>query len=555
MEENFKLVVLESIGKIYEKAQRCRLKADFFDEIDTELTFLSKYFRTTKLQSFFIALTFAMNYKGDTVDMKDLIEFLRCNPMKILEYTDDFNFLLSSGIFVKQQSNHRVNVTGANDQFSINEKVSEAILNNKPFPKIENEEIQNIFGLLEKIYNIGVLRDQGKICTSELFDQTKELFSCNLHFPLVEKIISFNFNIQDAYIYIYLIWKAVSGRETTDLNVALKGIYDDLTWRLDYMQKFLSGENILIKDNFIELVEADMFNDVEMKLSDKSKDLIRDCGINLTINKKKKENIFSPADIPKRELIFNESEMKQLYLLKDLLNDKKFNETQKRLNEKNLPNGITALLHGEPGTGKTELVKQIAKDTEREIMKVEISKSKSMWFGESEKIVKKIFTEYKSFCRECDRMPILLFNEADAIFSRRRDLGSSNTIITENAIQNIILEELENFEGILIATTNLASTLDAAFERRFLFKIQFQKPSISIRAKIWQSKIPELSEDDCNFLARSFDFSGGQIDNVLRKNEIHDIIHNEKVTIENLMYFCSEETLENKKEVIGFNKN
>jgi AAA+ superfamily predicted ATPase len=555
MEENFKLVVLESIGKIYEKAQRCRLKADFFDEIDTELTFLSKYFRTTKLQSFFIALTFAMNYKGDTVDMKDLIEFLRCNPMKILEYTDDFNFLLSSGIFVKQQSNHRVNVTGANDQFSINEKVSEAILNNKPFPKIENEEIQNIFGLLEKIYNIGVLRDQGKICTSELFDQTKELISCNLHFPLVEKIIGFKFDIEDAYVYIYLIWKTVSGRETTDLNVALKGIYDDLTRRLDYMQKFLSGENILIKDNYIELVEADLFNDVEMKLSDTSKDLIRNCGINLTINKKKKENIFSPTDIPKRELIFNESEMKQLYLLKDLLKDKKFNETQKRLNEKNLPNGITALLHGEPGTGKTELVKQIAKDTEREIMKVEISKSKSMWFGESEKIVKKIFTEYKSFCRECDRVPILLFNEADAIFSRRRDLGNSNTIKTENAIQNIILEELENFEGILVATTNLASTLDAAFERRFLFKIQFKKPSISIRAKIWQSKIPELSEDDCNFLARSFDFSGGQIDNVLRKNEIHEIIHNEKVTIENLMYFCSEETLESKKEVIGFNKN
>jgi SpoVK/Ycf46/Vps4 family AAA+-type ATPase len=185
-------------------------------------------------------------------------------------------------------------------------------------------------------------------------------------------------------------------------------------------------------------------------------------------------------------------------------------------------------------------------------MKVEISLSKSMWFGESEKVIKRIFTDYKSFAKECERMPILFFNEADAIISKRRELGNSNVAQTENAIQNILLEELENFEGILIATTNLANNLDSAFERRFLFKIQFQKPNTTIRAEIWKSKLPFLEIEDCNLLADKFDFSGGQIDNILRKNEIHEIIHGEKVNLGNLMIFCSEEILGNNSIKIGF---
>ena len=141
----------------------------------------------------------------------------------------------------------------------------------------------------------------------------------------------------------------------------------------------------------------------------------------------------------------------------------------------------------------------------REIMKVDISQSKSMWFGESEKIIKRIFTNYRVYLKGCSRTPILFFNEADAIISKRYESGFSSLTQTENAVQNIILEELENFEGIFFATTNFAS-FDPAFERRFLFKIEFQKPDIPVKAKIWQSKLPSLSESECELLARRYDF-------------------------------------------------
>jgi AAA+ superfamily predicted ATPase len=554
MKQNIRLNVLRSIGNVYEKSKDCKLDMRKLKCIEKDLIILSEYFKTTKSQSLFIALVFALNYKGDTVNLYDLILYFDCNPMKILEYSEDFNFLYSSGIFLRQKSRYRRKLTGTNDQFTINKEIAEAIFKNESMPEINDAKITDIFELLEKLYSIGENRDDEGMSTSELFGQAKDLISDNLHFQLIKKIVQLKFHIEDTYLYLYLIWKTISGTQSIDIGRALEGIFDYATKRIIYMQNILSGQNPLVKNNLIEIVEAYFFNDTEMKLTDYSHNILKECGINLLTNKKKKENIISPSEIPLRKLIFSESEMKQLFLLKDLLKDSKFRETQKRLIDKNLPKGVTALLHGAPGTGKTEIVKQLAKETNRELMNVEISQSKSMWFGESEKIIKRIFTDYKTFAKECKRTPILLFNEADAIISKRGEVGSSGVAKTENAIQNIILEELENFEGILIATTNLASNLDFAFERRFLFKIQFSKPDISIRAKIWKLKLPLLSKKDCNLLAESFDFSGGQIDNVLRKNEIHEIIHGEKVALENLLAFCSEETLVSSRVKMGFNK-
>ncbi|MBK8674302.1 MAG: AAA family ATPase [Bacteroidetes bacterium] len=132
--------------------------------------------------------------------------------------------------------------------------------------------------------------------------------------------------------------------------------------------------------------------------------------------------------------------------------------------------GITILLHGKPGTGKTETVYQMAKQTQRNIYRVDISNLK-VWFGESQKIIKKLFDDYYKYMKTQDNIPILFFNEADGVINKRKDSSSSNTAQTENEIQNIILQEMEDFKGILMATTNLIDNIDNAFDRRFLFKL------------------------------------------------------------------------------------
>ena len=141
--------------------------------------------------------------------------------------------------------------------------------------------------------------------------------------------------------------------------------------------------------------------------------------------------------------------------------------------------------------------------------------------------------------------PILLFNEADAIIGIRKN-GAENAVDKmENSIQNIILQEMETLDGIMIATTNLQQNLDSAFERRFLYKIKFDKPDASVRTKIWQQIIPELKEQDVSKLAERFDLSGGQIENIARKYSINGILHGDADNpLELLINYCNEERIQ-----------
>lgn len=555
MRKNRKLRVLESIGKIYDVSSKCQLKESFFLSVDKELNYLSKYFRVSKSQSFFISIVIVLNYKGDTVDFKDLTNHFDCIPTKVLEFNDDINFLYENNYLKKEKSRRGFGVEGANDQFSINEKITEAILQNKSIPELRDKKPFTIIELLEKLNDLGDQRENDLITTSALFHIVKSLLNEYRHFLLIKKIKQLKLDTADTYLLLYLIWRTLNGSETLDVGRTVEMIYNRASIRVSYAQNFLSGNNQLIKQNLIEVINTSFFNDNDMKLTDKSDEILTESGINLFRNKKQAKGIIAPSDIEVKELIFSKEEMKQVFVLKDLLHDSKFKETQNRLQSKNLPKGITVLLHGTPGTGKTEIVKQIAKETGREIMKVEISQSKSMWFGESEKIIKKIFTNYKEFAKKSEKIPILFFNEADAIISKRKEHGNSAVAQTENAIQNILLEEIENFEGILIATTNLVEHIDKAFERRFLFKVLFEKPNIEIRSKIWKSKLPNLENSECDLLAINYDFSGGQIDNIVRKIEINEVLNENISTFDNIEEFCNQESY-TKEETskVGFKK-
>ena len=139
-----------------------------------------------------------------------------------------------------------------------------------------------------------------------------------------------------------------------------------------------------------------------------------------------------------------------------------------------------------PGTGKTESVLQIAKKTGRDVLVINVEDVKSKWVGDSEKNIKEVFNRYRRLVNTNTdgNIPILLFNEADAILGIRKK-GADNAVDKmENSMQNIILQEMENLDGIFIATTNLTENLDAAFERRFLYKINFTRPDKEARRAI-----------------------------------------------------------------------
>ena len=553
MKSEDKMQLMDCMGRLFEQSAESNLDPSLFEKVDPDLALLSGYFGVSKSQSFIIALVFVMNCKGHAVDFDDLAKHFGCNPIRVLVFGDDFEALCSCGILVLKKSGQNRYATVSDNQYAVSIKVSEAIQKNLPMPALDQEEFVNIMELLEKFYEIGQMRDDEEISTNELVERSRQLFAANRKFPLIKRITDYNLDGIDSYLFVYVIWKTLMGKTSVDLEAATTGIFDRASSRLKYVQSMIAGKNDLLKNNLIELEEAKFFNDTEVKLTDASVEMLEEFEIRLFSNKKKAGNIIDPSTIKVKELIFSEEESRQLGFLRALLEESTFRQTQKRLTSRGLPTGIVALLHGSPGTGKTEMVLQIARETNREIMKVDISQSKSMWFGESEKIIKKIFIDYHAYAKQSKCTPILLFNEADAILSRRKQVGNSSVDQTENAIQNIILEELENFEGIFLATTNLVCNLDPAFERRFLFKVEFLKPKPAIKALIWQSKLPLLTHSECEILAAHYDFSGGQIDNIIRKSEIHEIIHGLPVNFENLVEFCEKEFLVKGDRVrIGF---
>ena len=138
----------------------------------------------------------------------------------------------------------------------------------------------------------------------------------------------------------------------------------------------------------------------------------------------------------------------------------------------------------------------------------------------------------------------MLFNEADAVIGKRKMAGSSSVSDTENAIQNVLLEELENFDGILFATSNLVNNLDPAFERRFLFKIKFDAPSIENASKIWKNKLPSITVKEALYLANNYQFSGGEMGNIARKCIMEEVVLGNKLTFEKIITFCNSEKWE-----------
>lgn len=265
-----------------------------------------------------------------------------------------------------------------------------------------------------------------------------------------------------------------------------------------------------------------------------------------------------PKKIKERTLFYSGEVAEQLEKLSASLQEKKLLDIQRRLEEHKMPVGITAILYGESGTGKTESVYQMARESGRPIFHVNIGEIISEWHNATERRLSELFSQYKKMVEQSknrkEPVPIFLFNEADVIFGRRLKPPRQGVEISENRIQNILLEQMERLEGILIATTNMEANLDEAFSRRFLFKIKLTKPDTRLQQKIWQNKLQWLSDETAYKLASTYQFSGGEIDNIAKKAIMDEILQGKPATDSDLEDYCKVEKLnrENSYRRVGF---
>ncbi len=438
--------------------------------------------------------------------------------------------------------------------FELTGETKNLMRKHKIIPEFKTKICTDTFDFLYTIETLYVQKENEVITSKELLSQVKNLLNSNEDLNVVKELKELGLkSIEHETIYLKSLYDGSANNETS-IDTVAEAVHEKERDAVLLKNEFVQESNELIKNDLIELSEASFFSSARLRLTEASQHLLVSCGMELP-DKQKNNYSISPNTIKSKPLFYNDNDTSQMAMLREILEKDNFFDIQKRMAEKALPIGVIVLLHGHPGTGKTESVYQFAKQTNREIIQVDISQSKSMWFGESEKQIKKIFTRYEQYSKRCKLKPILLFNEADAIISKRKDASSSNVAQTENAIQNILLEEFEKFTGICVATTNMVNNLDPAFERRFLYKIELTKPNTSTLTKIWKSKLTNSDSYDFISLAKEYPFSGGQIDNIVKKIEMHEILHGAKPTHSEILAWCNAEKFQkNNHKRIGFNQ-
>ena len=523
---------------------------DFMEIADKFLTIITDKQDVSKIQAVFISVLVERAASLRSYSMSSIAEMF-CRPTTfVLQYIDEFKDLSKRHIILKSGS--------YNYDYRVPESFMTAICNNTKFVR-KSWKMATPLKFVRSYGNSLVDTYEDNQLDYEVFsDDVEELIKENQDLEFVRDVCDLNIGIEDRNIFLYIIYMFCKSPEV-DIRAAVRPI--ERLYREDWLESIMTAQNDLFEYKLIDFVCCDGFKDTSSVTLTKSarKKFLKDFP-KVTQRRTPEENeqtfIVKHKDIKEKELFFPEGFDKKVDDLRQLMSIDNMEKIKKRMKEKNMHLNFCCLLYGSPGTGKTESILQIAKATKRDVLQVNISEVKSMWVGESEKNVKKIFEDYKEMSKKSKNAPILLFNEADAIINKRMDGASRAIDKMENSIQNIVLESMETMEGIMVCTTNLVSqTLDSAFERRFLYKMEFPSPDCNVREKIWKSMLPDITDDIVGKISKEFQFSGGQIENAVRRYTVEEILYGKpNDMLGKLTEICESEKLNRGTNKIGFHK-
>ncbi len=537
--------VLEAFEYIVELAEDSNLDKEFIEKASTHIKYAVRKLKLTAMQVVLLAM-FVDRSEDSRIMISEIAKYASCRTTKILRLSDDIDIL---------ESKHYLRASRCRKSLSY--RVPGAVLKSlrKNQPYIHEEEpvadTQTFFDRFDKLMNE---KDDDELTHDSLIEQTMDMLVEIKDTKFATELRRCGFGDEDTLLFVFMAHLFV---ENNDDNIGfhdIDDIFDDNEIPSWVKREFRTRESELFEKELIENVNEDgMARSDAFKLTDKAKEELL-CELNINEVGKSVNGLIKAETLAEKNLVYNTSECDQIMELSSILSERRFNEVQSRLRTAGMRPGFCCIFYGAPGTGKTETVYQLARQTGRDIMRVDVDKIKSCWVGESEKNIKALFDRYRNICKNSKLAPILLFNEADAVLGVRMEGAAKAVDKMENSIQNIILQEMETLEGIMIATTNLTTNLDKAFERRFLYKIRFDKPSVESRAKIWQTMLPDLSEHDAQTLASQFDLSGGEIENIARKHSVNAILKgNDSIDVQEIINSCRHERLsQNNRPKIGF---
>lgn len=518
-----------------------------------ELGFACDTLNITPIQACLFAIILEKS-GDDLASTKDLMSTLSISKIRILGLKKEFDELTKKKLIVART--RRSGSVG----YRVSQSVVTAIQDNVP---IEPEQLSGLStrAIFSKLHSIFADVAGGNSTSGIALQEICDIMNSNSENPFVQACIEHglqNLNSTDeTLLMFYMLHRNVSFGDNDFSVDEFKKVLDDPFGFNDNLYDLIcNGESNLQKRGLMEFkCENGLENREGLQVPESVlNEILADLGGVASKPKAAitKDELVAHSSIKSKMMFYNDEEGEQVDRLTELLMPEKFAQIQERLKQKGYRPGICALFYGAPGVGKTETVMQIAKATGRDIFMVDMA-IKSKWIGESEKNLKQLFKTYRTLVRESDVAPILLFNEADAIFGKRVTEETVSEKLN-NTLQNILLQEMESLEGILIATTNMTESFDKAFERRFLYKVLFKTPSVGVKAKIWKSMVEDITERDAERLASEYSFTGGQIENITRKLDVDYILSGSAPDMDKILDLCKSESIQNEKQKqkIGF---
>ena len=549
--------IITALNRVLDQAQDSQLSDEFWESVKNPLAYLRGELGLTDIQIVVMAILIEA---GEPLSWKKMGNFLNCSRLQMMTYTEEIEEMLKKRWFVRRGSHE---MGGFFEGFALARGLITALRHNTTFvpEKIDGLTEQQFVDKLES--HIGKNLNDHRVDFKDDEEWIMLLVEANPHLPLCHEALKFKNDIHIVSLLMMIVFDYAQWEGSDDEGLHFETINDlyPEEFDCDFMREHLrEGDHPLIRYGYIEhKCDDGMANNDQYMLTHKAKtELLSAYRPSRTKSKRMRNNqnrfLKNHEAIKEKALFFNTSEQQQIDRLASLLKPDHFASIQQRLEEQGMRKGFACLFYGGPGTGKTETVMQIARQTGRDLMQIDIAGMRDKYVGESEKNIKAVFSRYRDLCRNSEVQPILFFNEADGIFGKR-STGSANPSVEkmDNAMQNIILQEMEDLDGILIATTNLTCNLDSAFERRFLYKVEFHKPDTETKSQIWRSMLKDLSDDDARQLASHFDFSGGQIENIARKRAVDYILSGKVATLDEIESYCRAELLNDKgHRPIGF---
>ena len=531
---------------------RCSDDAEQPDPVrEAAIAYLQERLNLSRIQVLILTavLYYSAKHSGRKCNMDDLANLLHMHPLRVLQLRDEFCVLDELGYIVNYQNKDGWSLSMVGEAL-------ESLAMDIPFdPQII--KLENNFDFLCKANRFikeGHRYDEDGTIAKNI----NRLMKQNQHLALVQNLQ----NIKDEadMWFMLLMMTTLAIEEDSYVNARdLAQMLSERTVRI-ILKQIMDNNHPFAKQGYIELRnQAGQVQQGEWVLSQEGWIAMLDNQeeVESIVPIEEDENInmlTSYKQLAQRPLYFSDKTEEQVQTLTNLLHEEQLAKVRQALKTHNMPLGFCCLFYGAPGTGKTELVQQLAIATQRDLFQVNIATLRDKYVGESEKQLKRIFDKYRSLVRTQEHAPILFFNEADAIFGNRMENTQRSVDKMENALQNIILQEMEVLDGIMICTTNLTSCLDKAFDRRFIYKVEFEKPTNQARKLIWQSMLSSLNDEQATELANRFDFSGGQIQNISRKQVINAIFSGkDELDYDQIKLDCQNESISrNSRGKVGF---